>query len=170
MSTRLQASPRSSRTRSAESQAIGRALYGLMAAAVRSQPRDMSLTSLSTLATLELTGPRRITDLAASEGVMQPSMTALVSTLERAGFVERRRDTSDKRVALVALTSAGTDYIRARRQAGVEVFSQLIDALPTDEAEALYAAKTAMTHIQKLDEERRSQSNVAPSPTSRTPS
>ena len=39
----------------------------------------MSLTSLSTLATLELTGPRRITDLAANEGVTQPSMTALVT-------------------------------------------------------------------------------------------
>jgi hypothetical protein len=42
----------------------------------------MSLTSLSTLATLELTRPRRMTDLAACEGVMQPPMTALVSILE----------------------------------------------------------------------------------------
>src|ERR1700728_3615384 len=124
----------------ADSQTIGRALSGLMTTAVRSQPRDMSLTSLSTLATLEQSGPRRITDLAASEGVMQPSMTALVSTLERSGLVERRRDDSDRRVALVALTSDGTEFIRARRQAGVEVFAQLIDALPADEAEALAAA------------------------------
>src|SRR5271170_724493 len=116
MSTELQSPRRADR---AESRTVGRALYGLMAAAVRSQPRDMSLTSLSTLATLELTGPRRITDLAASEGVMQPSMTVLVSTLERSGLVERRRDPSDRRVALVALTSDGTEYIRARRQAGV---------------------------------------------------
>jgi DNA-binding MarR family transcriptional regulator len=122
----------------------------------------MSLTSLSTLATLEQTGPRRITDLAACEGVMQPSMTALVSTLERSGLVERRRDPSDKRVALVALTSDGTDYIRARRQAGVEVFAELIDDLPADEAEALFAAVTAIAHIQRLDEERRSPTNVSP--------
>ncbi len=122
----------------------------------------MSLTSLSTLATLELAGPRRITDLAASEGVMQPSMTALVSTLERSGLVERRSDPSDGRVALVALTSDGTDYIRSTRQAGVEVFAQLVDALPDDESEALLAAVAAMTHIQRLDEERRNQSNVMP--------
>jgi DNA-binding MarR family transcriptional regulator len=147
----------------AESRTIGRALYGLMTAAVRSQPRDMSLTSLSTLATLELTGPRRITDLAASESVMQPSMTALVSTLERSGLVERRRDPSDRRVALVALTSDGTEYIRARRQAGVEVFAQLIDDLPADEAEALSAAVTAMAHLQRLDEERRDPTNASPS-------
>jgi DNA-binding MarR family transcriptional regulator len=147
---------------------IGGALYGLLGAAVRSQSRDMSLTSLSTLATLELTGPRRITDLAASEGVMQPSMTALVSTLERSGLVERRRDPSDRRVALVALTSGGTDYIRARQHAGVEVFAQLIDALPADEAEALFSAITAITHIQTLEENLRNQSTVAPSSAART--
>jgi DNA-binding MarR family transcriptional regulator len=166
MSTKLQA-PR--KTTKAESLTIGRALYGLMTTAVRSQPRDMSLTSLSTLATLELTGPRRITDLAASEGVMQPSMTALVSTLERSGLVERRRDTSDRRVALVALTSEGTEYIRARRRIGVEVFAQLIDALPTDEAESLLAAISAISHIQRLDEERRNQPNMVPSSAGRTP-
>ena len=147
----------------ARSRTIGRALYGLIGAAVRSQARDMSLTSLSTLATLELTGPRRLTDLAACEGVMQPSMTALVSTLERSGLVERRRDSSDRRVALVALTSDGSDYIRARREAGVEVFVRLIDHLPADEAEALFAAVTAITHIETLDEDRRNQSAVAPS-------
>src|ERR1700722_11846368 len=122
----------SSTNQRTEARAIGRALFGIVTTAVRSQPRDMGLTSLSTLATLELTGPRRITDLAASEGVMQPSMTALVSALERSGLVERRRDASDGRVSLVALTSIGTEYIRARRQAGVEVFAQLIDALPAD--------------------------------------
>jgi DNA-binding MarR family transcriptional regulator len=141
-----------------------------MTSTVRSLPRDMSLTSLSTLATLEQAGPRRITDLAASEGVMQPSMTALVSVLERSGLVERRSDPSDGRVALVALTSDGIEYIRARRQAGVEIFVQLIDALPAEEAEALFAAITAITHIQRLEEERRNQSNVAPSSARRTPS
>jgi DNA-binding MarR family transcriptional regulator len=152
----------------AESRTISRALNGLVTSAVRAQPRDMSLTSLSTLATLELTGPRRITDLAACEGVMQPSMTALVSALERSGFVERRRDPSDKRVALVALTSDGASYIRTRRQAGAEVFAQLIDALPLDEAEALFAATAAIAHIERLAEERRDQSNEAPSAAGQT--
>lgn len=136
-------------------QAIGRALFGLATAAVRSQPRDMSLTSLSTLATLELTGPRRITDLATSEGVTQPSMTALVTALERSGLVKRCSDPSDRRVALATLTVDGMGYIRERRQAGVEDFMQLISELPVDEADALAEAVTALTHLQRLDEERR---------------
>ena len=116
----------------------------------------MSLTSLSTLATLELTGPRRITDLAASEGVTQPSMTALVTALERSGLVKRRSEPSDRRVALVTLTPDGVGYIRTRRQAGVEDFVQLIGDLPADETDALARAVTALTHLQRLDEDRRS--------------
>jgi DNA-binding MarR family transcriptional regulator len=139
-----------------ETRAIGRALFALATAAVRNQPRDMSLTSLSTLATLELTGPRRITDLAASEGVTQPSMTALVTTLERSGLVKRRSEPSDRRVALVTLTPDGVGYIRKRRQAGVEDFVQLIGDLPADEIDALARAVTALTHLQRLDEDRRS--------------
>jgi DNA-binding MarR family transcriptional regulator len=120
----------------------------------------MSLTSLSALATLELTGPRRITDLAASEGVTQPSMTALVTALERSGLVKRRSDHSDRRVALVTLTPDGMGYIRERRQAGVKDFAQLISELPVDETDALAEAVTALTHLQRLDEHRRS---LAPS-------
>jgi DNA-binding MarR family transcriptional regulator len=139
-----------------EARAIGRALFALATAAVRSQPRDMSLTSLSTLATLELTGPRRITDLAVSEGVTQPSMTALVTALERSGLVKRRSEPSDRRVALVTLTLDGVGYIRKRREAGVEDFVQLISDLPADESDALARAVTALTHLQRLDEDRRS--------------
>ena len=69
------------------SAAIGAALYGLATRAVRRLPRDMSLTSAATLATLDRTGPRRITDLAAVEGVTQPAMTALVRVMEESGLV-----------------------------------------------------------------------------------
>ena len=74
------------------SDAIGSALYGLATRAVRRLPRDMSLTSAATLATLDKTGPRRITDLAVAEGVTQPAMTVLVRVMEESGLVERKGD------------------------------------------------------------------------------
>jgi DNA-binding MarR family transcriptional regulator len=138
-----------------DSLAIGRTLYGLFAAAVRRLPREMSLTALSTLSTLDRFGPRRITDLAAVEGVTQPSMTTLVSALERSGFVERLTDPTDKRVVLVAITSSGTRYRRARRQAGAEAFALLIDKLPLHERKALVGASTALERLLELDEEDR---------------
>ena len=135
--------------------AIAEALYRLVSAAVQQQPREISLTSASTLATVERTGPRRITDLAAIEGVAQPSMTALVTVLERAGLVERRQDPRDQRVVLVALTAAGTDYLRSRRRAGAEAFARLIDKLPPDETATLLAAAPALQHLHELADEQR---------------
>jgi DNA-binding MarR family transcriptional regulator len=131
------------------------ALYGLLSAVVRGAPRDMGLTSGGTLATLELTGPRRITDLAVIQGVTQPSMTVLVTALERSGFVERHHDPTDKRVTLVAVTPAGSEYLRTRREVGTQVIAQLISKLPPDEAAALSAAVPALTHLRELHNQER---------------
>ena len=133
--------------------AAGQVLYGLATEAVRRIPRDMSLTTLSTLSTLDRTGPRRITDLALVQGVAQPSMTTLVSNLARSGLVERRGDPADGRVALVEITAAGTELVRARRRAGAQAFTELISKLPPAEVAALAAALPALEHLRELDTE-----------------
>lgn len=130
-------------------------MYGLVSDTVRRIPRDLSLTSASTLDTLERSGPRRITDLAAIEGVSQPAMTVLVRVLERSGLVERRGDPTDKRVALVAVTKAGADYVQSRRLAGADAFVRLIDKLPADEIAALAAATPALEHLRALERQGR---------------
>ncbi|MFE2428857.1 MarR family winged helix-turn-helix transcriptional regulator [Streptomyces sp. NPDC059373] len=131
------------------------AVVGLLSSLVRHAPRDLSLTSVSTLSTLDRTGPRRVTDLAMAQGVTQPSVTSLVTTLERAGLVERRNDPADRRVVLVAITTAGSEYLHARRRANIEAFAHLIDRLPPDEAAALAAAIPALEHLRELDDEQR---------------
>ena len=132
--------------------AIATALYALVIEAVRRNPRTMSMTSLSTLSTLERTGPRRITDLAVVEGVTQPSMTALVTVLEREGMVERRGDPTDGRVALVSVTKTGSDFVRSRRRAGAEAFAQLIDKLSDEDAATLAAAVPALERLRAFSE------------------
>ncbi|MGA8372314.1 MAG: MarR family transcriptional regulator [Acidimicrobiales bacterium] len=134
---------------------VATVLHGLISTGVRRGLRGMSLTSLSTLATLDRTGSRRITDLAVIEGVTQPSMTVLVRSLERSGLVERRGDPSDKRVALIAMTANGAELLRVRRQAGAEAFKQLIEKLPADEVAMLIAALPALEHLRSFDNEQR---------------
>jgi DNA-binding MarR family transcriptional regulator len=150
--TKQGASTRRNRRADRGTAATGTALYALVVEAVRRNPRTMSMTSLSTLATLERTGPRRITDLAAVEGVTQPSMTALVRVLERDGLVARRGDPGDGRVALMAVTKAGSDLVHARRRAGAKAFAQLIDKLSDEDAATLAAAIPALERLRTLGE------------------
>ncbi len=147
---------RSTERSGADSRArVGQALFGLIAGGVARARGEVSLTSLSTLGILERTGPKRITDLAAAEHVTQPAMTKLVTVLAHAGLVERRGDPSDKRVALVELTAAGSSYIATRRRSGADDFVQLIDKLPDGEAALLIAAMPALEHLWELDDAQR---------------
>lgn len=108
---------------------------------------NLSLTAASTLATLERTGPRRVTDLAVAEGVTQPSM---ITQLQHLGLAERRRDPADGRVVLVAITTAGRRHLTATRRAGASVFTALIDKLPEQDAAALSAAVRALRRLRQF--------------------
>ena len=134
---------------------VAEAVYALMTELVRQMPRDMSLTSVATLATLNRTGPRRITDLALSEGVAQPSMTALVSTLERSGHVRRGSDPNDRRASLVTLTDRGREYVLQRRATGADSVASVLDDLSRSERDALAAAVPAMRRLRDLKAQQR---------------
>lgn len=54
-----------------------------------------------------LTQPRRITDLAAGEGVTQPAITRVVNRLADNGWVERDPDPDDGRAVMVTITPDG---------------------------------------------------------------
>ena len=129
---------------------VGEALSALAPLAVRCRSRELSLTAGSAMASLERTGPRRLTDLAVSEGVTQPSMTSVVSQLEDLGFAERLPDPADGRVARVAITRAGRHHLAAVRGAGASVFTALIDKLTDQEAAALRAALPALRRLLEL--------------------
>jgi DNA-binding MarR family transcriptional regulator len=132
------------------------AVYDLLASFIRLTPRDMSLTSLAALATLDRTGPRRITELAASEGVTQPSVTALVASLARDGYVERRSDPSDGRAVVVAITETGSAYLRARRAVTAAIFADAVDGLSAEEATTLAAALPVIERLRDLVDGQRS--------------
>jgi DNA-binding MarR family transcriptional regulator len=134
---------------------VAEAMYTWGALVVRVAPREINLTALSTLATLDRTGPRRVTELAVVQRVKQPTMTSLVKGLERDGYAERRDDPDDRRAALVAITPAGQEALRARRRTGTEAVDALIDKLDDDEQTALLAALPAVRRLLELDESAR---------------
>lgn len=129
---------------------IGEALFSLATIAVRHRERNLSLTAISTLATLSRTGPRRLTDLASTEGVTQPSMTGLVTQLEELGYAKRCKDPCDGRVCLVAITDAGETSLASLRRAGARAVTALVDHLPDEDVAALRAAMPALHRLLDL--------------------
>jgi DNA-binding MarR family transcriptional regulator len=112
-----------------------------------SQPSALSMTAAGTLATLERSGPRRLTVLAAREGVTQPAMTQLITRLEDAGLVRRAADPGDGRVVLVAITDDGRATLASRRARRAEKLAAILAQLSPDHRAALTAALPALAAL-----------------------
>ncbi len=106
--------------------------------------RDMSMTAVAALGSLDRKGPQRITTMAVAEGVSQPSMTQLIQRLEQRGLVMRTSDPADGRVALVSLTDEGRAALTARRQRNTRRVAELLADLPESDVHALADALTAV--------------------------
>ena len=117
----------------------------------RLAPRDgLSLTATSTLRRLDASGPQRLCDLHAPEGVTQPAMTQLVSRLEKEGFAERGNDPADGRVVMVSITEAGRAEVERRRVANAAALAERLRVLSPADRDAILAALPAMERLGDL--------------------
>jgi DNA-binding MarR family transcriptional regulator len=121
-------------------------LLDLLSLVIRelSGSRDLSLTAVATLGSLDRQGAQRITTLATAQGVSQPSMTQLVQRLEQRGLVVRGSDPADGRVALVKLTDHGRAILALRRRQNAEQIAGLLSDLSDAQATALGDALAAV--------------------------
>jgi DNA-binding MarR family transcriptional regulator len=117
---------------------------------MRSGAHRLSRTEVGVLSTLS-EGPRRITELAQTEALAQPTVTQLVDKLEGRGLVARARSGEDARVVMVEATAAGLEgleEVRAEIRASMrEALADLPDAELTELA---HAADTLGDLIEKL--------------------
>jgi len=82
---------------------------------LRAQRTDstVTLTQMSALSCLYKFGPLTPGELAAKERVQPPSMTRVIAALEEHGLASRRPHPSDGRQAIVSITDAGLEFVRA---------------------------------------------------------
>lgn len=109
-----------------------------------SAPSGLSLTAAATLATLERSGPSRITSLATREGVTQPAMTQLIARLQGDGLVTRDPDPADGRVVHAGITDEGRAVLGRRRAARADRLAVLLARLSPEQRAALAAALPAI--------------------------
>src|SRR4051794_238951 len=127
--------------------AIADTLDRMLLWARRKAPTRLSATSITTLDTLNLHGPQRISDLAAGEGVTQPGMTTLISRLVDEGLAERFADPTDGRATLVRITDAGRSVLADRHRARTEAIRADILRLSAEHRAALLGALDALNHL-----------------------
>lgn len=141
----------------------GEALPGAVAAGLErlmglfrwlSPPSEFSLTAAATLATLDRSGPCRVTALALREGVTQPAMTQLIARLECDGLVSRDPDPADKRGVQIGITQAGRDVLTRRRAVRAERLAGLLSKLSQEQRVAIAAALPAIDALTNTTQER----------------
>jgi DNA-binding MarR family transcriptional regulator len=117
--------------------------------AVRPQDEQTGIgpARLSALSVLVFAGPMRLTDLARLEQVRPPTMTKVVSGLERAGLVRRRSDADDARAVRLEATTRGAKLLLDGRRRRVERLAVGFRALSAQEVEVLARAAALMERV-----------------------
>ena len=89
----------------------------------------LSAPRLSALSVVVFGGPLTLGQLARAEQVKPPTMTRIVTGLERAGLVERVDDSSDRRLTRIRATAKGQRVLAAGRARRVELLTKALRAL-----------------------------------------
>ncbi len=107
----------------------------------------LTLTQISTLASLDQHGPLTPSELAAREHVQPPSMTRVLRVLADGGLVERTPHPSDGRQHLVSLTGPARDLLREDRRRREAWLTLRLAELTPDEREILRRAVPVIERI-----------------------
>ncbi len=119
----------------------------LLRRARRTDPlTGVSPAQLSALSVL-MSGPKTLGDLAAAEQVRPPTMSRLVSEMERAGIARKVTDRDDARVIRVHATPKGLRALSRGRAMRIEAIERLMSELDADE---LGDVERAVGAIEKL--------------------
>jgi DNA-binding MarR family transcriptional regulator len=105
----------------------------LLRRARRTDPlTGVSPAQLSALSVL-MSGPKTLGDLAAAEQVRPPTMSRLVSEMERAGVARKVTDREDARVIRVHATPKGLRALSRGRAMRIEAIDRLLSELDPDD-------------------------------------
>jgi DNA-binding MarR family transcriptional regulator len=93
----------------------------------------LSAPRLSALSVVVFGGPLTLGQLASAEQVKPPTMTRIVTGLEKAGLVHRKGDARDRRLTQIHATAKGQKVLAAGRARRVEMLAAAIKRLNASE-------------------------------------
>lgn len=108
-------------------------------------------SQLAALSTVEQTGPLRLGDLAAAEGIAPSTLTRMVAVLEDLGYVRRDADPKDARASMVAVTPKGHETLEQLREGGTALLAQWLMLLSPEQCAALATALPALEALAEAE-------------------
>uniref|UniRef100_A0A7V4KE56 MarR family transcriptional regulator n=1 Tax=Fervidobacterium pennivorans TaxID=93466 RepID=A0A7V4KE56_FERPE len=85
-------------------------------------------------------GPQTMTKLSQSLGIAKSTTSGLVMRLVRDGFLNRKRDESDRRVFKVEITPLGEQVIKAVIEMRVKYIEEVIRQIPDEKTRLIHEA------------------------------
>src|SRR5437762_10162493 len=126
------------------------AIHLLRRLRVRDRESGVGPAQLSALSVLVFGGPRSLGELADAEQVRPPTMSRIVSGLERAGLVKREATEDGRRVRLRA-TPKGTKIVWEGRKRRVECLANALGSLgETDRGRLAELAELLREIVRKI--------------------
>ncbi len=113
----------------------------------RHELAGLTPTQLAALATIGKTGPMRLGDLAAVEGIAPSTLTRLVTALEDSGYVQRTADPSDARASTLAITAHGQEALERIRTETTLMLTASLELLTAEQRSALAAALPVLEQL-----------------------
>jgi DNA-binding MarR family transcriptional regulator len=113
----------------------------------RHEAAGLTPTQLAALATVEHSGPMRLGDLAAAEGIAPSTLTRLVAALEDSGYVRRHADPTDARASTLAITPRGHQMLERIRSETTQLLAQSLRDLTPAQRAALAAAVPVLEQL-----------------------
>ena len=114
---------------------------------------DVTPSQMSALTVLDNNGEMTLGELAAIERVAPPSMTRIAARLEDRGYLERRSDDADRRVARVAISEQGRALLRRRRERGDAFVTARLAGLDAEERAVLARAVPLLEKLASAPED-----------------
>lgn len=113
----------------------------------RHELAGLTPTQLAALATVGRSGPMRLGDLAAAEGIAPSTLTRLVTALEESGYVRRCADPSDARASTLAITPHGQDALERIRTESTLMLTASLQLLTPAQRSALAEAVPVLEQL-----------------------
>jgi DNA-binding MarR family transcriptional regulator len=117
----------------------------------RHQLAGLTPTQLAALATVGNSGPMRLGDLAAAEGIAPSTLTRLVTALEDSGYVRRDADPNDARASTLGITPRGHEVLERIRAESTLVLAASLRLLTPAQRAALADAVPVLEQLAEAE-------------------